>query len=658
MFQYFKFLTNFFVKRVPLWISIFLYWFFIVVILFIVPISIKINPLEIWTSEQYNVKSPFITIASSIAAMIVIFIFKEPIDDGSELIVSSKYLSRQKIIFIKFLWMMIISFSISFISSILSLLTLFLGNYDASNNPSGIQYGLVPLLFCSIFVATIVILLLFSSIAVLISLFASKIHIAVIIVGSAIIFDVLNIISPYVLTTLNNSVLDREGFKINSFLVQKTNNRWNSFAYINNDLQNDLYYEYLKYDQNPNAIYHYLNINGQLSYLYNSCNLVNSENVSAITPFGSSAIYRTTIKNKNSIFINYLNDYFLSGERKKNIFPMLFFMHGSIFNDTDIDTYKPKDTKSILLVTLGNSLSTNSKLDLFGCKFNTAYISNSKNFLFNEKISIPSIFISQSELEDTNKNYDKFNTDVYENITKALLVEPIYRKILNFTNDNSKSIMTSYINLCNTFMQNKKKEYGFQLDDITNLNISFAKIEYAIFKHFLSIYWNDLIPKYLDAHNIRFIDWIKYDESKYTHIANSISEEFEISNPISHKETTEKIKINMSLLFRYMLAYCSLSEINSTYKSNWHFGFSGEGLKIDGTPNFSDNMKASDHVFSLPVSTYSLTSNNISTIYLDKVYVYSETKYISNISIVIIWIFISFLLMHISCILQYKQDIY
>jgi hypothetical protein len=69
-------------------------------------------------------------------------------------------------------------------------------------------------------------------------------------------------------------------------------------------------------------------------------------------------------------------------------------------------------------------------------------------------------------------------------------------------------------------------------------------------------------------------------------------------------------------------------------------------------------MKASDHVFSLPVSTYSLTSNNISTIYLDKVYVYSETKYISNISIVIIWIFISFLLMHISCILQYKQDIY
>ena len=126
--------------------------------------------------------------------------------------------------------------------------------------------------------------------------------------------------------------------------------------------------------------------------------------------------------------------------------------------------------------------------------------------MFNEKISIPSIFISINELEDANKKYDKFNADVYENITKVLLVEPSYRKILNYTDQNSKAIMTKYINLCHIFMRNKKEEYGLQLDDITNLNISFAKIEYAVFKHFLSIYWNDLIPKYLVAHNMKFID--------------------------------------------------------------------------------------------------------------------------------------------------------
>lgn len=355
------------------------------------------------------------------SAYVVAYIFKEGIEDETELVIISKPISRRKIMLTKFTLSIIVSLIIGIVGAIISLFTMCYGKYDGALKPNGINFGDVPKLFGSIILATFIIFLIFGSIGLLIGMYSKKIHVIVSVSAIAIISNVINTVAPLTLNKLSSDITNRYGGKINSILQNEKTNDYKTFAYTKITPEKDLYKQYLEFKNSNNLAVQMINVSGQLSTLYQSFDLVDEKTTSASTLFGNSTIHNTIIKDKNDNFTNYLINYYSQENKAWDDVPLLFFAHTNVFNDTDIQTFLPSGYDASKAEITPVSLFT------FGAKHNTGFISNYKARKLNERLKVPLVYVSTSELEDLT-NDQIFHQQIFKNITLKLVQD--YQKMI------------------------------------------------------------------------------------------------------------------------------------------------------------------------------------------------------------------------------------
>lgn len=100
---YLKYVTNYLVRKVAFWIVIITYILVFLIICIIIPTISKIYFLWAWVTEFRTLNIILEYLIALYGAIIAVYIFRAPIDDGSELLISSKPIHRNKLICSKFI---------------------------------------------------------------------------------------------------------------------------------------------------------------------------------------------------------------------------------------------------------------------------------------------------------------------------------------------------------------------------------------------------------------------------------------------------------------------------------------------------------------------------------------------------------------------------
>ena len=162
MLAYLKFLLLMLISKVSTWVIICIYTFLTIFIVYIMP-----NIIHEYLSNVYTNIGILLLVIISIAtssSYIAATIFRSGIDDGSEILVLSKSLSRSSILLAKVIVLLIFLFNVSTFCSILTIFSMF----TKYGHPNPTPYVL------GTFTAYLVIGLFFSSITILFSLKLKK----------------------------------------------------------------------------------------------------------------------------------------------------------------------------------------------------------------------------------------------------------------------------------------------------------------------------------------------------------------------------------------------------------------------------------------------------------------------------------------------------
>jgi ABC-2 type transport system permease protein len=101
--NYLAFLYVNMLKKKTIWITAAIYLAFLMVCIVIVPPIFKYDYMFIWNNSVIDIKSTALIIISCFCSVLAVAIFRDPIDDGTELITISKPISRKKIMLSKFI---------------------------------------------------------------------------------------------------------------------------------------------------------------------------------------------------------------------------------------------------------------------------------------------------------------------------------------------------------------------------------------------------------------------------------------------------------------------------------------------------------------------------------------------------------------------------
>ena len=164
-------ITNAFTKR-PIWISAVIYIFVMFCFLILIPVLTSLNVVHIWSNSTMTVLQSFLLFICAIfTAVLAIGIFRDTNEEGTELIIISKPISRMKIIFGKFIAFFIMCLILNLATCIIVCITLLLpsmqptwfwsllGSVFVGNVITFLVFGAIAILLCLIFNRIITILL-------------------------------------------------------------------------------------------------------------------------------------------------------------------------------------------------------------------------------------------------------------------------------------------------------------------------------------------------------------------------------------------------------------------------------------------------------------------------------------------------------------------
>jgi len=215
--SYLGFLFETFFKRPMGYVISLVYMLFLALILIIVPKLTRSGPLSIWNLGGFNMPIFNLFFIAAMAASIAVVIFKIGVEDGTELTLSAKPLTKNMRVGIKTLTYLLIMLLISgIILAMVSLVMPIFGEYDLLENIRGITAQEYKSLLLSIFIGNIVNTLFFGGIAVLLSLVGTQVITMIGTVGIAFILCLLNVLYPLIAGTPVTVLLDTYGTSINS----------------------------------------------------------------------------------------------------------------------------------------------------------------------------------------------------------------------------------------------------------------------------------------------------------------------------------------------------------------------------------------------------------------------------------------------------------
>lgn len=192
-FTYFKFLFINTIKRKPVWITWLLFLFTCTSFIIIVPAAVKMNTLEVWANTTLAIAQTFMgMVAALFTAVLAINVFKDTNEEGTELIIISKPISRIKIVFTKFLLFGFFCLMINLSTVLLSAFTIFLPKTEPR-----FYVGLLV----SMFIGNAVTFAVFGSISILLTVKFAKVGVIVANVIISLIFLIYQTLTLFVFAT-------------------------------------------------------------------------------------------------------------------------------------------------------------------------------------------------------------------------------------------------------------------------------------------------------------------------------------------------------------------------------------------------------------------------------------------------------------------------
>lgn len=190
---YFKFLFINTIKKKSIWITWLLFLFTCSCFLIILPAAAKMNTLQVWSNTTMSLCQTFMgMIAGLFTAVLAINIFKDTNEDGTELIVISKPISRFKLVMSKFILFGVYCLMVNVSTIILSIFTIFLPRTEIR------FYGGLLL---SMFIGNLITFGVFGSISCLLTLKFAKVGIIVTNVIISLVFMIYQVLTLFVFST-------------------------------------------------------------------------------------------------------------------------------------------------------------------------------------------------------------------------------------------------------------------------------------------------------------------------------------------------------------------------------------------------------------------------------------------------------------------------
>lgn len=338
--RYYKFCLNVLFRSIFVYITWALYFLVLIFLFYLLPIMLD-TKLSYITSYTYFFII-LVMIAMTNVSSLIYAIFRKSIDDGSELIVISKPITRTSIIWAKIILYLMITSIVAGITALISYLTRF-------TNYSNVTVSTE--LAKNTFIATIVIYLLFGGIASILSIFMKQVGSLICLLSIFILLMIYSVISNQIFMSVPKSLKYKQGLYLSPIsLVQtdkendlsKTNYHWGANASINsnNNFMTLEFYNkqnfgvspnnYLQHSYNKSVesnnfyVYLWTNIVYQLTSIYTwpSDYYLESSYYSLSSVLRSSNSYNIRLdfepntllnKDNNFIRINYANQrYYLS----------------------------------------------------------------------------------------------------------------------------------------------------------------------------------------------------------------------------------------------------------------------------------------------------------------------------------------------------------
>ncbi len=292
---YAGYLFQSFLKRPFGYIVAILYVVYLAVILLIVPSVLHFEPLFIWNVGGFNMPIFNLYFIAAMAASIAVAVFRTSRDDGMELNLAAKPLTKGTLVGIKTIVYLLIMLIVSLLSVVIvALIKPIFGQYDELTNITGIQQSKYISLLLSVFVGNTVNMLLFGGIAVFISMVGGQVIIMIGTIGIVFLMCLMNFIFPQVIKSATDVLSDKYDTEILSYscntlgqVVDPTlNSDQKNFATIqcvtDDDGIEDQHYDTYEYwtkasQESGRQAVNYIDLGKQLSSLYSSFGLDDSK---------------------------------------------------------------------------------------------------------------------------------------------------------------------------------------------------------------------------------------------------------------------------------------------------------------------------------------------------------------------------------------------
>ncbi len=211
-FTYFKFLFINTVKKKSIWITWVLFLFTCTSFLIILPIFAEMNTLQVWANTTMAVCQTFMgMVAGLYTAVLAINIFKDTNEEGTELIVISKPISRFKLVMSKFILFGCYCLMINLTAVAISAFTYFLPKTEKE-----FYVGLLV----SMFIGNLITFGVFGSISILLTVKFAKVGIIVTNILISLVFLIFQALTLFVFPTPLKE-LDNQYMSTSTYIIHE-----------------------------------------------------------------------------------------------------------------------------------------------------------------------------------------------------------------------------------------------------------------------------------------------------------------------------------------------------------------------------------------------------------------------------------------------------
>lgn len=244
---YAGFLFRTFIKRPFGYVIPLLFVLYLSVILIIVPKVMHFQPLFVWTVGGFNMPVFNLYFIAASAAALAVCIFRTGREDGTDLNLSAKPLTKGSAVAMKTLVFIVIMFAFSALALVVAAIVLpIFGQYNEATNPTGITLDKYRALILSILFGNFVNMLLFGGIAVLITMVGGQVITMIGSIGIVFLMCLMNFLYPNITTTPLDVMTNRYNTEILSYSCntlaqyENTNNSIDPIAFATVQCSTDI----------------------------------------------------------------------------------------------------------------------------------------------------------------------------------------------------------------------------------------------------------------------------------------------------------------------------------------------------------------------------------------------------------------------------------